>query len=320
MRPTASIVVPMYNEAENARTTLAEIARVLEERGWTFELIPVNDGSVDGTAAELRAAASSDPRIKPVIYQVNRGRGYALRQGFAAATGDYVASLDADLSYSADHLVRMIDVLIDDPEADIVLGSQNMKGGRLEGVPFIRAAFSVVGNIVLRAALPRRIHTSTSVLRAYRRDVLRSLDLESDGKEIHLEILSDAIALGYRIIEIPAVLKARTKGHSKFRPRATVTSHLIFSILARPAGLFGVFGALLLALGALDAVYLFATYLGGGLNPERPLMMVMVLLILGGAGALAFAVVSSQLLELRRTIVRLQAEVARARHAADDDA
>lgn len=317
MPNAVSVVIPMFNEAENARDTLSAVGSALDAKGWSYEIVPVNDGSTDSTAAMLAEIAATDARVRPVLYHVNRGRGYALRQGFAAARGDIVAALDADLSYTVDHLTRMVDLLLEDPEADIVIASPYMPGGRVEGVPFVRLAFSRVGNMVLRAVLPRRVYTSTGVMRAYRRAVLRSFDLESDGKEIHLEILSNAFALGYRIVEMPATLRARKKGHSKFRPRATVTSHLLFSVLARPATLFGAFGLLLILLGLIDGAYLLSAYLSGGLNPERPLMMVMVLLLLGGTGALAFAVVGSQLLELKRAVVRLQAEVRSGRRSGD---
>jgi len=306
-----SVVVPMFNEAENAHDTLAAIGSALEAKGWRYEIVPVNDGSTDSTAVLLDGIAAENPHVHPVIYHVNRGRGYALRHGFAAARGDIVAALDADLSYSVEHLTRMVELLLEDPEADIVLASPYMPGGRVEGVPFVRLAFSWVGNIVLRAALPRRIYTSTGVVRAYRAEVLRSLNLESDGKEIHLEILSDAMALGYRIVEMPATLRARKKGRSKFRPRATVASHLVFSLLARPAALFGAFGVVLLLLGLFAGANLFGTYLSGGLNPERPLMTVMLVLLMGGAGSLAFAVLALQLIEVRRTLVRLQADALR---------
>ncbi|MDP2232269.1 MAG: glycosyltransferase [Actinomycetota bacterium] len=319
MAPQVSVVIPMFNEAENAADTLAAVRDALTSRGWSFEIVPVNDGSTDSTAEELERLAAADPHIHPVIYRVNRGRGYALRQGFAASRGEIVAALDADLSYTVDHLTRMVDLLHEDPEADIVIASPYMPGGSVEGVPFVRLAFSRVGNVVLRAALPKKIYTSTGVVRAYRGEALRSLDLESDGKEIHLEILSDALSLGYRVVEMPATLRARKKGRSKFRPRATVTSHLLFSVLARPAVLFGAFGLLLLLAGFVVGVYLLAVFLGGELNPERPLMTLMVLLLLGGTGALAFAVLASQLIELKRSVVRLQADVMRFGRSSDDN-
>lgn len=308
-RPDVSVVIPMYNEVENAVGTLSAVGAVLAEAGWSYELIPVDDGSTDRTGEVLADVTKSDPRVRPVVYRHNRGRGYALRKGFAVARGRYVVSLDADLSYTPDHAVRMVQTLIDDPEVDIVLASPYMSGGRVEGVPLIRLFFSKGGNWVLQRAMPQRIHTSTGIVRAYRAESLRSLSPQADGKEIHLEILSEAMALGMRVVEIPAVLRTRRAGSSKFRPRATVMSHLLFSLLARPAALFVGGGIALIVASGVVGAYLLTVYLGGGLNPERPLMTVMVLLLLGGAFALSFGVLSTQMLELRRAMIKLQSDM-----------
>lgn len=311
MKPLVSVVVPMHNEEENAEHTLAALAEVLSAQGWIYELIPINDGSTDGTGAELKRLAAADERIRPVSYEANRGRGFALRQGFAKARGSYIASMDADLSYTADTAVRMVATLVDDPDADLVLASPYMPGGSVEGVPFARLALSKAGNWVLRRTMSEPIYTSTGIVRAYRAEVIKSLDPESDGKEIHLEILSECLALGYRVIEIPAVLRTRRKGSSKFRPQATMVSHLAFTMLERSAMIFAFGGQLLMLVGVLVGGYLLSQYFGGDLNPERPLMTVMLLLFIGGAVGLSFALVAVQMLELRRNIVRTQAEVLR---------
>jgi dolichol-phosphate mannosyltransferase len=301
----------MHNEEENVAETLGAISEALEAAGWTFQLVPVNDGSTDGTGEVLIEIAKRDTRVTPVSYVHNRGRGYALRRGFEASRGALVASMDADLSYSPETLVSMVRALTDDPETAVVLASPYMPGGSVDGVPLVRLILSRAGNWVLRHSLPRPVHTSTGIVRAYRAEALRAIDPGSDGKEIHLEILSQAMSLGYRVVEIPAVLRSRKKGRSKFRPRATIASHLTFSVLAKPAVLFGMFGLALLFAGVGIGFYLFRLYLSHGLNPERPLMLVMALLLLGGAGALAFAVIASQLLELRRAMTRLQADMRR---------
>jgi len=313
--PLVTVVIPMHNEEENAADTLAALATALEKQGWSYELVPVNDGSTDATAERLADLAEKDPLIRPVSYTVNRGRGYALRRGFALARSTYVVSMDADLSYSPDTAVRMVTTLIEDPEADLVLASPYMPGGSVEGVPFARLALSRGGNWVLRRSLPQPVWTSTGIVRAYRATVLHSLDLESDGKEIHLEILSEAMALGYRVVEIPAVLSTRRKGTSKFRPKATMTSHLAFSVLERSAWLFSIAGLLLIICGLAVGIYLLTVFMRGDLNPERPLMTVMVLLFLGGAVGMSFSLLAMQMLELRRNMVRLQADVRRLSYA-----
>lgn len=307
--PDVTIVIPMFDEVENAGDTIAAVADLLDREGWDFEIVPVNDGSTDGTAALLSELAKADPRVRPAGYTNNRGRGYALRTGFAAARGSYVAALDADLSYTPDHAVRMIRMLIDDPETDIVLASPYMPGGRVDGVPFIRLLFSRTGNWVLRRALAQPVYTSTGVVRAYRREALRKLELTADGKEIHLEILSEAMVLGMRIVEMPAVLASRKKGSSKFRPRRTVASHLVFGMLERPAAIFAALAVALMLTALGLGSYLLTVYLAGDLNPERPLMTIMVLLFLGGAIGMSFALLGMQLVGLRRQMVRMQSDL-----------
>jgi uncharacterized integral membrane protein len=200
-------------------------------------------------------------------------------------------------------------MLLADPDLDLVLASPYMPGGSVEGVPLVRLAYSRLGNWVLRRALPRPVWTSTGIVRAYRVEALRQLALDSDGKEIHLEILSAAMALGMRLAEMPAVLRTRRKGSSKFRPKATVVSHLFFSVLSRPADLLSYVGLVLLVMAVAVGGYLFSVYLAGALNPERPLMTIMLLLFIGGAVLLSFSLLAAQIVELRRALIRLHAEL-----------
>ena len=119
-----------------------------------------------------------------------------------------------------------------------------MPGGATEGVDPFRLLVSRTGNRVLSTALGGRVRTITCVLRGYRRHVLRTLDLESSGKEIHLEILAKALAQGYEVREIPATLRARKKGRSKFRLGGTAWNHLLFAFAERPMLVFGGIGIL----------------------------------------------------------------------------
>jgi glycosyltransferase involved in cell wall biosynthesis len=276
------------------------------ERRWEF--IMVDDGSTDGTRAAALAQTKTDPRIRVVGYDRNAGRGKALRTGIAAAKGDVVVTTDFDLSYDPSHITRIFRELEADPEIDVVIGSAYMEGGQAIGVPWFRLFVSKLGNRILSFAMGSRFKTITCVLRGYRRDVIQSLELESNGKEIHLEILSKLCALGYNIKEIPATLRARKRGRSKFRLRATAISHLLFSLYERPMMLFGLLGVVFLILGVLVGGYLFVQYWHGRLNPERPLMTVLVVLLLGGVQILAFGFLAIQLLGLRKEIYILQRE------------
>jgi dolichol-phosphate mannosyltransferase len=301
-----SVVIPAYNEEDNIAATIAQVSRVLESLGGDWEILVVNDGSTDGTLEVAQRVAETGERVRVISYRQNAGRGKALRTGFAQVQGEIVASIDADLSYSPEIILEFVRTLQDDPEVDVVLASPYMKGGRTEGVPLLRLLVSRLGNMVLSAAMPGHIKTITCIARAYRREVLDSLELESDGKEIHLEILSKVLALGYRVKEIPAVLRNRRKGYSKFRFRITALSHLIFTFLEKPMLLFGFMGLALVLLGLVGGGYLIVLWRQQTLNPERPLMTLVVLLIVTGIQVLSFGFIGTQLMLFRREIYRVQ--------------
>jgi hypothetical protein len=138
--------------------------------------------------------------------------------------------------------------------------------------------------------------------------VLDSLELESDGKEIHLEILSKAMALGYRVTEVPVILKGRKKGRSKFKFKKTAISHLIFSFFEKPMIVFGFLGLLTLGIGLLIGIYIAYLRFSGELTPGRPLITFAILLILGGIQILSFGFIAIQIVSLRREILRIQKE------------
>jgi glycosyltransferase involved in cell wall biosynthesis len=303
-----SIVIPMFNEAENAEATLRRVEEALASFSGAYEIIAVNDGSLDNTLDILNRLAERDKKLKVVSYSKNAGRGMALKKGFKESSGEIIVSIDADLSYSPKYILDLVDTLRREPELDLVLASPYMPGGGVRNVPFHRLWISRLGNKVLRFAMPNRIYTSTGIFRAYRKKVLDSLELESDGKEIHLEILSKALALGYRVKERPAILTSRKKGKSKFKFRKTAFSHLVFSAFEKPMILFGFIGLLTLAIGLLIGLYIAYLRFSGDLTPGRPLITFALLLILGGIQILSFGFIAIQIVSLRREILRVQKE------------
>jgi len=303
-----SVVIPMYNEAENAELTLKRVEEALASFPGSFEIIPVNDGSIDGTLETLEKVAEKNRKIRVVSYARNAGRGRALRSGFKASRGDIVLSTDADLSFAPNYLLDIINVLRNEQDIDFVIGSPYMPGGSVQNVPLYRLWISKLGNKILRYVMPNRIYYSTGVFRGYRRYVLDSLELESDDKEIHLEILSKAIALGYRVKEIPVVLTSRKRGKSKFKFKKTAISHLVFSIFEKPVIVFGFLGFLTLGVGFLIGIYIAYLRFSGGLTPGRPLITLALLLILGGIQILSFGFIAIQIVSLRREILRIQKE------------
>lgn len=303
-----SIVIPAYNESENLAETAERIAAIFAERPEKWEIIFVNDGSTDNTWEAAKRLSSVDGRIVAAGYRQNRGRGYALRHGFARARGKFIVSTDADLSYAPHFILDLLDALYNDPQTDFVLGSPYMPGGGTEGVDPKRLFISKLGNIILRRIINNEIYTWTGVFRAYRREALDSIILESDDKEIHLEILSRALGAGFQVKEIPAVLASRRKGQSKFRFRGTAISHLIFSVYERPIILFGGLGFFLLLAGFIGGLYVTFLRFAGTLNPERPLITLVVILILAGMQILSFGFIALQMGVLRQELLKLQRE------------
>jgi glycosyltransferase involved in cell wall biosynthesis len=303
-----SVVIPMYNETENAEATLGRVEEALVSFQGAYEIIAVDDGSLDSTRKILDRLAQRNDRIRVVSYARNAGRGMALRKGFQASKGEVVVSIDADLSYDPAYILDLVETLKREQDIDVVLASPYMPGGGVQDVPFFRLWISKTGNRILRFAMPNRIYTSTGIFRAYRRKVLESLELESDGKEIHLEILSKVIALGYRVKEVPVVLKGRKRGRSKFKFKKTAVSHLVFSFFEKPMMIFGFLGLLTLGAGGLIGIYVVYLRYAGILTPGRPLVTFALLLILGGIQILSFGFIAIQIGSLRREILRIQKE------------
>ena len=303
-----SIVIPMFNEAENAESTLIRVEETLASFKGTYEIIAVDDGSLDNTFEILRKLSEQDEKLRIVSYSNNIGRGMALRKGFQESKGEIVVSIDADLSYDPHYILDLVVALNSGQDIDFVLASPYMPGGGVRNVPFHRLWISKLGNRILRFAMPNRIYTSTGIFRAYRKRVLESLELESDGKEIHLEILSKALALGYRVKECPAILTSRKRGKSKFRFKKTAMSHLVFSVFEKPMIIFGFIGLLTLGIGLLIGLYIAYLRFSGDLTPGRPLITFALLLILGGIQILSFGFIAIQIVSLRREILRIQKE------------
>jgi glycosyltransferase involved in cell wall biosynthesis len=303
-----SIVIPMFNEAENVRATVARVEEALSAFEGEYEIVAVNDGSTDTTLDILREVALQYQTLRVVSYPRNVGRGKALRTGFREARGDLVVSIDADLSYDPKYILDLLRVLENEKDIDLVLASPYMPGGGVQDVPTFRLLVSKLGNKILRLAMPNRIYTSTGIFRAYRRKVLDSLELESDGKEIHLEILSKAIALGFRVKEVPAILTGRKKGRSKFKFRKTAITHLAFSAFEKPMIIFGILGLLTVGVGFLIGLYIVYLRFVGQLTVGRPLITLALLLILGGIQILSFGFVALQIVSLRKEILRIQKE------------
>jgi glycosyltransferase involved in cell wall biosynthesis len=258
-----SIVAPMFNESLNIESTIFKVKEELKNKGYDdYELVFVNDGSIDDTWEKAQEIAKNEPILKVVGYSVNQGRGKALRTGIDKAIGDLIITIDFDLSYDATHITRMVKELENDDTLDAVLASCYMPGGKTVGIPPFRLFISKTANLLYRYAYTPQIYTSTCVVRAYRKEAIQALDLESNDKEIHLEIISKLLANNKKLKEIPGTLTRRSAGKSSFKFKAHSISHIFFFIQERPFALFGILGFILMLLGFASSIVLLISRFG----------------------------------------------------------
>ena len=206
-KPFVSIVVPGYNEAAIIQRNLGEICdsmTMLQDR-FDWELIFVNDGSTDKTGALAEAFAEGRDNVTVLHHATNFKLGQALRYAFNNCRGDYIITLDVDLSYSTDHILRLINAITEN-KVKIVIASPYMKGGKISHVPWLRKELSIWANRYLSFTAPGKLSTLTGMVRAYDARFLRSLDMKSMDSDINEEIIYKAQMLGAKILEIPAHL------------------------------------------------------------------------------------------------------------------
>lgn len=222
-----SLIIPAYNEAEGVQQTVSRLRPVLADLGDTYDLevIFVDDGSVDTTADQLRAAFANDRFVKVVPHGVNKGLGAAVRTGFEHASGDFIVTTDFDGTYSFDTIPLMIQTLIRD-NADIITASPYHPQGDVEGVPRARLLFSFGASTFYRLLVKWHIHTWTALFRVYRRSVIQTVSHETNGFLVNTELMVNALDAGFRVIEYPTVLHQREYGQSSMKVARVTTTHL----------------------------------------------------------------------------------------------
>jgi glycosyltransferase involved in cell wall biosynthesis len=199
-----SVVIPAYNEERVIVQSLEEACRALA--GLEFELIIVDDGSQDATHSLVQQAADADPRIRPVRYDLNRGKGHALRHGFDHARGERVAFLDADLDLHP-KLVSELMTVMDETRADVVIGSKLHPQSQVD-YPLRRRVLSLGYSFLVRSMFGLPVLDTQTGVKLFRRQVLESIlpKVTVDGFAFDLQLLSLAHRHGYQIVAAPVVL------------------------------------------------------------------------------------------------------------------
>jgi len=300
-----SIIVPMFNEQDNVEGTAEKIRLVMDDFEGDWELLLVDDGSADDTGRLIDEVSDRYPNVRAFHHDSNLGVGRALRTGFEEAEGEIIVTVDADLSYDPKDIPRLVSTMRE-RNADVVLSSPYHAEGRTSDVPFYRLLISQLGNTILRLALGTDVSCVTSIFRAYRKSMIDRLELSSDGKSIEPEIVARALAMGFHIEEIPATLKGRVKGKSKFRFRREVFTHLMFCFETRPMLVFAFLGTGFLGIASLIGLYLMYLLYALRIGIMRPLLFLGGGLFIIGIQTLAFCFLADQITILRKEIARLR--------------
>ncbi|MBQ9747340.1 MAG: glycosyltransferase [Clostridia bacterium] len=199
-----SLIIPMYNESLIVSDAVKTFSEYMVSSFEDFELIFVDDGSTDDCGAAVLAAHEKDARIRLVSYQPNRGKGYAVRAGVAAAEGDLIAFTDCDNAYGEQAVGRLFATL-EESGADIVVGSRNLTKDGYAGYTFIRKLASKTYLKLIGVMAGFKLSDSQCGIKGFRRDAAKKIfrNCEVDRFAFDLEVLMIGKKLGCTVAEMP---------------------------------------------------------------------------------------------------------------------
>jgi len=270
-----SVVVPLMNEEENIKYLIKEVDDAL--KNIDYELILVDDGSVDNTVDEIKKHMNE--KTKLVILNRNYGQTSAMAAGIEIAKGDIIATIDGDLQNDPRDIPMMIEKLNDN--IDVVAGIREKR----KDEPF-RKFLSKIANKIIRKITGVKITDYGCTLKVFKKDVAKNLQLYG---ELHRFIPILAKMYGAKIIEVPVKHNERKFGKSKygFNRVFKVISDLMYLVFMqkfgqKPMHFFGTVGFIMFSIGALINFYLFILKIFGESIGHRPLLTLGIMLTLGG--------------------------------------
>lgn len=282
--PELSVVVPLYNEEANVAELHRALTAALGAWGRSYELVFIDDGSIDGTFPALRALAAGDARdarVRVIAFRKNFGQTAAIAAGFAHARGRVIATLDGDLQNDPRDLPMMVARL--DEGHDIVCGWRRKRRD-----PWLtRRVPSSLANWLISRTTGVRLHDYGCSLKVFRSEVVRSLRLYG---EMHRFIPAIASEHGVRIAEVEVNHRPRRFGVSKYGLSRTMrvildlfTVKFLLSYSTQPIQVFGPPGLLMGAVGAAITAYLgYVRLFAGQAIGDRPLLLLGILLTFAG--------------------------------------
>jgi glycosyltransferase involved in cell wall biosynthesis len=253
-KPSVSIVVPFHNEEGNVTELYARLRSVMDDVGWEYQFVFVDDGSTDLTHKRLKDLAAIDPRITVVRLRRNFGQTAALAAGFANSKCDYVLAMDGDLQHDPAEIPKFLEKLEEGYE--VVSGWRKHRIDNL----LLRKIPSRCANWLMAKLSGVNIHDFGTTFKAYRRDLVSQLPLYG---EMHRFIPALASGYGASICEIPIQNKPRKHGISHYNLSRTfrvmfdlLTIRFLLRYMSRPLHFFGRLGLINMGAGSAVALWL----------------------------------------------------------------
>jgi len=224
-----SVVIPAQNEEGSVGRTVERIVAVLERESVDYEVLVIDDGSEDGTAAAVEAIGSRNPRVRCRPSHYEKGFGMAIRAGLEQFEGDAVVIAMADASDDPEDVVRYLRLLEDG--WDCAFGSRFVPGTRVHDYPRLKLAINRLANQFIRLLFRHRYNDTTNAFKGYRREVIETIQpLLSKHFNLTVEMPLKAIVRGHSYEVIPISWTNRTTGIPKLAMRE-MGSRYLFIVL-----------------------------------------------------------------------------------------
>ncbi|HEX2445777.1 MAG TPA: glycosyltransferase family 2 protein [Vicinamibacterales bacterium] len=281
MPPEISVVIPMRNEAPNVRPLHQELTEVLSAWGRAYEVVFIDDGSVDETFERLAEIQRRDPRVRVLRFRRNFGQTAAFAAGFAHARGRLIVTADGDLQNDPRDIPAMVEEL-ERGGFDMVCGWRKSRKD-----PFLtRRLPSIIANRLISWSTGVHLRDYGCSLKVFRAEIVKSMRLYG---EMHRFLPAIASEMGVRISEREVGHRARSHGASKYGISRTVrvmldllTVKFLISYSTRPLQIFGLLGLAMGLVGALISAWVAYQRLFGYQSADRPLLLLGILLIFTG--------------------------------------
>jgi glycosyltransferase involved in cell wall biosynthesis len=206
-----SVVIPVFNEEQTIGNIITRTKKTLKQMGVSYEVLVVDDGSVD------RSADISQAKEAQVLRETHQGKGYALRAGFRQAKGELVVTLDSDGSHKPEEIPSIVRCIMED-RADFVIGTRFFNSVNKTKIPKVNRTGNRLFNDLIGFLTGVKISDSQSGFRAIKSSLIKRMKLRSRGYEVESEMLVKALKMSARIAEAPISFEQRTIGCSKLDP------------------------------------------------------------------------------------------------------